>query len=62
VVTINRNHPGFHAEVFAPKGEGNPPFLVAIGGAMDRDHALQMRREALRSGLPRDAYLQNYSR
>jgi hypothetical protein len=62
VATINRNHPGFHAEVFAPKGEGNPPFLVAIGGGMDRDHALQMRREALRSGLPRDAYLQNYSR
>lgn len=60
--TINRNHPGFHAEVFAPKGEGIPPFLVVIGGAMDRDHALQVRREALRSGLPRDAYLQNYSR
>ncbi|HSU32206.1 MAG TPA: protein kinase [Bryobacteraceae bacterium] len=59
---INRNHPDFHAEVFAPKGEGKPPFLVAIGGAMDRDHALQVHREALRSGLPRDAYLQNYSR
>jgi hypothetical protein len=62
VAMINRNHPDLHAEVFAPKGDGQPPFLVAIGGAMDRDQALRVRGEALRVGLPHDAYLQNYSR
>lgn len=59
---INSRHPGFGAEVFTPNGEGKAPYLVSVGGSVNRDDAVRLRREALRWGLPRDSYLQNYSR
>ena len=60
--TINRRHPDLNAEVFAPNGAGKSPFLVSIGGSTDRAAMAQVRRNAMRLGLPRDSYLQNYSR
>jgi hypothetical protein len=55
---LNEKHPGLNAEAFSPNGSG--PYLVVAGGAMQRDQAAQLRREALRMGLPRDAYIQNF--
>ncbi len=59
---INAKHPSLDAQVFMPNGEGHAPYLVTIGGSTNREDAAQIRRTAIRSGLPRDAYLQNYSR
>jgi serine/threonine protein kinase len=57
---INRRFPEFEAEVFTPNDSG--PYLVAIGGRMSRQEATQLRAKARASGLPSDAYAQNYSR
>jgi hypothetical protein len=62
VATINRRHPELNAEVFTPHGAGKSPFLVSFGGSTDRDAMTQLRRTAVQLGLPRDSYLQNYSR
>jgi len=59
---INSQHPGFGAEVFMPNGEGKAPYLVSIGGSTNREDVAQLRRNAIRAGLPHDAYMQNYSR
>jgi len=45
-------------EVFAPKGHA--PYLVTVGGAMNRDEAMAFRRKARAAGLPRDTYAQNF--
>jgi hypothetical protein len=58
--TINEKHPDLQAGVFSPKGNG-APYLVTLGGATDRDAAFQLRNKAVREGLPRDTYAQNYS-
>jgi hypothetical protein len=62
VATINRRHPDLNAQVFTPNGAGKGPFLVSLGGSTDRDVVAQLRHTAMRFGLPRDSYLQNYSR
>ena len=56
---INSKRPGLQAEVFSPGG-GAPPYLVAIGGWMDRDSANRLRQRAIKLGLPRDTYAQNF--
>jgi hypothetical protein len=56
---INSKRPGLQAEVFSPSG-GDSPYLVAIGGWMDRDSANRLRQRAIKSGLPRDTYTQNF--
>ncbi len=56
---INGKHPDLKAEVFSPNGNAGP-YLVAIGGQMSRDDAVTLRQRALRLGLPRDTYVQNY--
>lgn len=58
--TISTKYSGLQAEVFSPKGNG-APYLVTLGGAMDREAAFQLRDKAIREGLPRDTYAQNYS-
>lgn len=58
VSQILSKHPGLNPEVFAPKGHA--PYLVTVGGAMDRDAALSFRRRARAEGLPRDTYAQNF--
>jgi hypothetical protein len=58
---INQQWPGANAEVFSPDS-GRPPFLVALGGKMNRDAAVRLLKIARGKGLPRDTYIQNYSR
>jgi serine/threonine protein kinase len=58
---INSKRPGLQAEVFSPSG-GDSPYLVAIGGWMNRDSAKQLRQRAIKLGLPRDTYTQNFSK
>jgi hypothetical protein len=59
--TVNRKWPGFQAGVFTPRGTNDPPFLVALGGAMDRDRAAALQKKARAKGLPRDTFIRNYS-
>jgi eukaryotic-like serine/threonine-protein kinase len=59
VETINALHPDLKAEVFTAAGHG--PWLVTVGGAMDRDQAFQLRSQVRKEGLPGDSYAQNYS-
>ncbi|WP_213803934.1 SPOR domain-containing protein [Granulicella sp. dw_53] len=49
-----------HPEVFTPTGKA--PYLVTLGGPMDRNQATAVRNQARSAGLPRDTYTQNYSR
>lgn len=58
--SLNQKYPNFRAEVFSPSGDAGP-YLVVIGGAMDRDQASALRTRAIASGLPRDTYMQNYN-
>jgi hypothetical protein len=59
---INERWPDFRAEVFVPPTQGRSRYLVALGGPMTRDQAAQLQSRARSSGLPRDTYIQNYSR
>ncbi len=59
--SINAKHASLHAEVFSPSGSGSP-YLVVTGGRMTRDEAARARLKAIREGMPRDTYMQNYSR
>ncbi len=56
---INEKHPDLKAEVFSPNGNAGP-YLVVVGGQLNRETAAAVRQRALRLGLPRDSYLQNY--
>ncbi len=55
---INENHPGLDAHTFSPSGAHM--YLVVAGGRMTRSEAAQLRLKALRQGMPRDSYIQNY--
>ncbi len=55
---LNDRHPGFHAEVFTPRGAG--PFLVSLGGPMSQSEAKSLQQRARRSGFPGDTYIRNY--
>ena len=57
---INTQHPGFNPGIISPSGKG--PYLVALGNASSRDEANRLRQKARASGLPHDAYLQNFKR
>jgi len=58
--TINAKHPELQAGVFSPKSN-RAPYLVTLGGPMERVGAFQLRSKAIRQGLPHDTYAQNYS-
>jgi eukaryotic-like serine/threonine-protein kinase len=60
VDAINQKWPSAGAEVFTP--DGRSPYLVALGGRMDRDTAVSLLKIARGKGFPRDTYIQNYSR
>lgn len=60
VSELGRTHPELAPVVFTPSGHA--PFLVSIGGVMDRDAAYGLKRRSRSLGLPRDSYAQNYSR
>jgi eukaryotic-like serine/threonine-protein kinase len=57
---IAEKWPDAAAEVFRPKSHS--PYLVALGGWMTRDDAVRLLKIAHGKGLPRDTYIQNYSR
>lgn len=58
---VNQKWPDANAEVFTPNS-GRSPYLVALGGRMNRDAAVRLLKIARGKGLPRDIYIQNYSR
>jgi hypothetical protein len=60
VHSLNQQHPGWHAEVFAPKGE-HGPFFVSLGGRMTLPEAERLQREARSKGLPRDTFVRNFT-
>ncbi|WP_158821115.1 hypothetical protein [Granulicella sp. S156] len=59
VSELAHSHPELEPAVFSPSGHA--PYLVSIGGVMDRDaaYALAHRSRSLR--LPHDTFAQNYS-
>ena len=56
---INQRHPALNTQVFSPSGR-NRLYLVVAGGRMTREQAARLRQDALRQGMPRDSYIQNY--
>jgi hypothetical protein len=58
--SLNQKYESLHPQVFSPTGRA--PFLVTLGDPLPRDQALALRDRARSSGLPRDTYMQNYSR
>lgn len=59
VSSLAGSHPELHPAVFTPSGHA--PYLVSIGGVMDRDAAYALARRSSALGLPHDSYAQNYS-
>jgi hypothetical protein len=55
---INGKHPGLDAQTFSPSN--SHMYLVVAGGRMTRSDAARLRLKALREGMPRDSYIQNY--
>jgi hypothetical protein len=51
--------PDLHAEVFSSTASG--PYLVVAGDGTTREEAARTRVRAIREGMPRDSYIQNYS-
>lgn len=61
VQQLNEHHPGLNAAIFSP-AEKRGYYLVSLGGRMTHDEALRLKRTARGKGLPRDLFVQNYSR
>lgn len=59
VSSLALSHPELQPAVFTPSGHA--PYLVSIGGVMDRDTADALARRSRSLGLPHDMYAQNYS-
>jgi hypothetical protein len=57
---ISGKWPDLRPQVFAPGGAIGM-YLVALGGRMTREDALNLQKRAHGIGLPRDTYVQNYS-
>jgi eukaryotic-like serine/threonine-protein kinase len=60
VSDLAHTHPELEPSVFTPSGHG--PYLVSVGGVMDRDTAYALAHRSRSLGLPHDMYAQNYSR
>ena len=59
VSDLARSHPELKPAVFTPSGHA--PYLVSIGGVMDRDAAYGLAHRSRSLGLPHDTYTQNYN-
>lgn len=55
---LAQKHPNLSPAIFSPSGRA--PWLVTIGGLLDRDTAYALVRKARNLGLPHDTYAQNY--
>ena len=58
---LNRKVPGIEAAVFSPSDRVGY-YLVSVGGRLTREEAVALQRSARGKGLPRDLYIQNYTR
>ncbi len=56
--SLSQKLPGLKPEAFSPNGKG--PWLVTVGGPLDRDAAYALAHRASSLGLPHDTYAQNY--
>jgi len=59
VSDLARSHPELEPAVFSPSGHA--PYLVSIGGVMDRDAAYALAHRSRSLGMPHDTFAQNYS-
>jgi hypothetical protein len=59
--SINQKWRDAKAEVFVPSS-GRSAYLVALGGWFTRDDAVRFLKISRGKGLPRDIYVQNYTR
>jgi hypothetical protein len=57
--SVAQKNPALRPEVFSPNGHA--PYLVTVGGVMDKDQAFAFAHRARSLGLPRDTYAQNYN-
>jgi hypothetical protein len=53
-------YPQLEPQVFSPNGQA--PFLVTLGGSMNRQEAFARREAARAAGMPSDTYAQNFRR
>jgi hypothetical protein len=53
-------YPQLEPQVFSPNGHA--PFLVTLGGGMNRQEAFARREAARAAGMPSDTYTQNFRR
>jgi hypothetical protein len=53
-------YPQLEPQVFSPNGHA--PFLVTLGGGMNRQEAFARREAARAAGMPSDTYAQNFRR
>jgi hypothetical protein len=60
--SINQRWPAGKAAVFSPNGPNSTRYLVVLGGIMDREQAVRLLKIARGKGMPRDIYIQNYTR
>jgi eukaryotic-like serine/threonine-protein kinase len=61
VQDLSKKRPDLQVQMFSAKGNSGP-YLVVAGGRMSRGEAVSLRERALREGMPRDSYIQNYDR
>lgn len=55
---LAQSHPALRPSVFSPSGHS--PYLVTIGGALDRKAAYALAHSARKLGLPHDSFARNY--
>jgi eukaryotic-like serine/threonine-protein kinase len=55
---LAQRFPQLEPQVFSPSGHA--PYLVTLGGGMNRQEAFTRREAALAAGLPKDTYTQNF--
>ncbi len=58
-LSLAQQHPGLSPTIFSPTGRA--PWLVTVGGVLERDAAYALARQAPSLGLPRDTYAQDYT-
>lgn len=59
VSSLAQKLPGLQPEIFSPNGRA--PWLVTVGGPLQKEDAYALARKAGGLGLPRDTYAQNYT-
>jgi eukaryotic-like serine/threonine-protein kinase len=57
--SLAQKYPNLSPAVFSPTGRA--PWLVTVGGTLERDAAYALARRAPSLGLPRDTYAQNFT-